>query len=337
MSRCLIIAEAGVNHNGRLDLALRLVDAAAAAGANVVKFQTFRASCLASCNAPKALYQQATTDADVSQLEMLRRLELSEDDHRRLMSHCQQRGIAFLSTAFDFPSIDFLASLGMSVFKIPSGEITNLPYLRKIGSLGKDIILSTGMSTLKEVADALRILDEAGTPRSRVTLLHCTTQYPAPLDSVNLRAMLTLREGFPGIAGVGYSDHTQGIEVPLAAVALGATVIEKHFTLDKNMEGPDHKASLEPDELRAMVAGIRRVERALGDGVKAPAQAEILNMAVARKSLVAARPIKKGDLLSEENMTVKRPGNGISPMRWDEFVGKVATRDYAEDELLCEP
>lgn len=337
MSRCLIITEAGVNHNGSLDLALQLVDAAVAAGADVVKFQTFKASCLASPNAPKALYQQATTDADVSQLEMLRRLELSEDDHRRLMDYCQQQGIAFLSTPFDFPSIDFLVSLGMPVFKIPSGEITNLPYLRKIGGLGKDIILSTGMSTIEEVADALRTLEAAGTPRARITLLHCTTQYPAPLDSVNLHAMLTLCDAFPDIAGVGYSDHTQGIEIPLAAVALGATVIEKHFTLDKNMEGPDHKASLEPDELRAMVAGIRRVERALGDGVKAPALAEIPNMAVARKSIVAARPIKKGDLLSEENMAVKRPGNGISPMRWDEFVGKVASRDYAEDELLCEP
>lgn len=337
MSRCRIITEAGVNHNGSLDLALQLVDAAVAAGADVVKFQTFKASCLASRNAPKALYQQVTTDADVSQFEMLRRLELSEDDHRRLMGYCQQQGIAFLSTPFDFPSIDFLASLGMPVFKIPSGEITNLPYLRKIGGLEKDIILSTGMSTIEEVADALRILEAAGTPRARITLLHCTTQYPAPLDSVNLRAMLTLYDAFPGIAGVGYSDHTQGIEIPLAAVALGATVIEKHFTLDKNMEGPDHKASLEPDELRAMVAGIRNVERALGDGVKAPAQAEIPNMVVARKSIVAARPIKKGDLLSEENMAVKRPGNGISPMRWDEFIGKVASRDYAEDELLCEP
>lgn len=337
MSRCHIIAEAGVNHNGSLDLALRLVDAAVAAGADVVKFQTFRASSLASRNAPKALYQQATTDAGVSQFEMLRKLELSEANHKKLMSYCQQQGIAFLSTPFDFPSIDFLASLGMSAFKIPSGEITNLPYLRKVGGLGKDIILSTGMSTLEEVADALRILEAAGTPRSRVTLLHCTTQYPAPLDSVNLRAMLTLREAFPGIAGVGYSDHTQGIEIPLAAVALGATVVEKHFTLDRNMEGPDHKASLEPDELCAMVTGIRKVERALGDGIKAPAQAEIPNMAVARKSIVAARPIKKGDLLSEENMAVKRPGNGISPMHWDAFVGKVATRDYAEDELLCEP
>ena len=336
MSKCIVIAEAGVNHNGSLDLALRLVNAAVAAGADVVKFQTFKASCLASRNAPKALYQQTTTDADASQLEMLRKLELSEANHKKLISHCQQQNIAFLSTPFDFPSIDFLASLGMSVFKIPSGEITNLPYLRKVGGLGKDIILSTGMSTLEEVADALRIVEAAGTPRSRVTLLHCTTQYPAPLESVNLRAMLTLREAFPGIAGVGYSDHTQGIEIPLAAVALGATVVEKHFTLDRDMEGPDHKASLEPNELRAMVAGIRSVERAMGDGVKAPAQAEISNIAVVRKSIVVALPIKKGDLLSEENMAVKRPGNGISPMRWDEFVGKVATRDYAEDELLCE-
>ena len=337
MSKCIVIAEAGVNHNGSLDLALRLVDAAVAAGADVVKFQTFRASCLASRNAPKALYQQVTTDAGVSQFEMLRKLELSEANQKKLMSYCQQQGIAFLSTPFDFPSIDFLASLGMSVFKIPSGEITNLPYLRKVGSLEKDIILSTGMSTIGEVADAMRILEAAGTPRARITLLHCTTQYPAPLDSVNLRAMLTLHKAFPGIAGVGYSDHTQGIEIPLAAVAMGATVVEKHFTLDRNMEGPDHKASLEPDALRAMVAGIRKVESALGNGIKTPAQAELPNMVVARKSIVAARPIRKGEQLNAENMAVKRPGNGISPMRWDEFVGKIATRDYVEDELLCEP
>lgn len=291
---------------------------------------------MVSRNAPKALYQQATTDADISHLEMLRRLELSEDNYRRLMIHCKQQGIAFLSTPFDFPSIDYLAGLGMPVFKIPSGEITNLPYLRKIGGLGKDIILSTGMSTIEEVADALRILEAAGTPRARTTLLHCTTEYPTPPDSVNLRAMLTLRDVFPGIAGVGYSDHTQGIEIPLAAVSLGATVLEKHFTLDRNMDGPDHKASLEPDELKLMVAAVRRVERAMGDGVKAPTPAEKLNKDVARKSLVAARAIKKGEKFSAENMTTKRPGDGISPMHWDKFLGKVAPRDYEEDEKLCE-
>ncbi|SDF21066.1 N-acetylneuraminate synthase [Desulfovibrio legallii] len=337
MARCIIIAEAGVNHNGSVDLALRLVDAAVAAGADVVKFQTFHAASLASRSAPKAQYQQISTEGGASQIAMLRKLELSKEDHRRIQAYCTRQNISFLSTPFDVPSIDFLTSLGMSTFKIPSGEITNLPYLRKIGRLGKNIILSTGMSTLAEVAAALHILESAGTLRSRITLLHCTTQYPAPPESVNLRAMLTLRDAFPGIAGTGYSDHTQGIEIPLAAATLGATVIEKHFTLDRTMEGPDHKASLEPQELRAMVAGIRRVESALGDGVKAPAQAELPNIVVARKSLVAMRSIKKGEKFSEENITAKRPGNGISPMRWDEFIGKVASRDYNEDDLLCEP
>ncbi len=337
MEKCMVIAEAGVNHNGSVEIALRLIDSAAEAGADIVKFQTFSARHLAAASACKAKYQQETTGSAESQLEMLRRLELQQEDHHVLIEHCRKRKIAFLSTPFDFPSIDFLASLGMDIFKIPSGEITNLPYLRKVGRLGKGIILSTGMSTLEDVESALRVLETAGTPRSRISLLHCTTQYPAPFESVNLNAMLTMRDAFSGVAGVGYSDHTAGIEIPLAAVALGARIIEKHFTLDRNMEGPDHKASLEPSELAAMVQGIRHVETALGDGEKKPAAAEISNMTVARKSLVAARDIKKGDLFTEENMTTKRPGSGISPMRWDDFIGKAATRDYAMDELLCEP
>lgn len=337
MHRCLVIAEAGVNHNGSIDLALQLVDAASAAGADVVKFQTFQAARLVTGLAPKAQYQKTASNVEESQLDMLRKLELSVDDHLRLMNHCKQRNIGFLSTPFDLPSIDFLASLGLSVFKIPSGEITNLPYLRKVGGLGKNIILSTGMSTLNEVREALQVLKVAGTPPCRITLLHCTTQYPAPDESVNLTAMLTMRDTFFDIKGVGFSDHTQGIEVSLAAVAMGANVIEKHFTLDNNLEGPDHKASLEPHELSSMIKGIHRVERCLGSGIKHPSTQELANIAVSRKSLVAARAITKGEKFNEKNMTTKRPGNGISPMRWDEFIGKTATRNYAEDELLCEP
>lgn len=335
--RVRIIAEAGVNHNGDPELALRLIDAAAEAGADMVKFQTFCAKALLTAAAPKAAYQQQTTDAAESQFDMIRKLELPPDAWRRLTEHCRQKGIAFLSTPFDVDSVDFLRGLGQSVWKIPSGEITNLPYLRYIGSLGQEVILSTGMSMLEEVGAALDALETAGTPQERVTLLHCTTQYPAPFDSVNLRAMNTMHSAFPRCAGVGYSDHTQGIAVPLAAAALGATVIEKHFTLGRDMEGPDHKASLEPEELRAMVEGIRRVEAALGDGVKKPSPAELANLPVVRKSLVAARAIRKGELFSAENMAAKRPGTGISPMRWDEFMGRPASRDYMEDELLCEP
>lgn len=337
MPHVRIIAEAGVNHNGDPELALRLIDAAAEAGADVVKFQTFCAKALLTAAAPKAAYQQQTTDAAESQFDMIRKLELPADVWRRLTVHCLQKGIAFLSTPFDVDSVDFLRGLGQSVWKIPSGEITNLPYLRHIGELGQEIILSTGMSTLEEVAAALDALEQAGTPPERVTLLHCTTQYPTPFEAVNLRAMDTLRTAFPRCAGVGYSDHTPGTAIPLAAASRGAVVVEKHFTLDRNMEGPDHKASLEPDELREMVDGIRRVEAALGNGVKHPTAVETANLAIVRKSLVAARPIRKGELFSAENMTAKRPGTGISPMRWDEFLGKAATRDYAEDELLCEP
>lgn len=329
----LIIAEAGVNHNGSLATALQLVDAAADAGADVVKFQTFRAAKLAAASARKAEYQsQNAPSADDSQLAMLRSLELNEEAHVALMERCRERGIRFLSTPFDFDSIELLHRLGQTLWKIPSGEITNLPYLRRIGAMGGDIILSTGMSTMDEVRDAVDALVKAGTPRSRITLLHCTTQYPAPLESVNLLAMNELAT--LGCRGVGYSDHTRGITVPIAAAALGATVIEKHFTLSRMMEGPDHKASLEPDELREMVRAIREVETALGDGHKMVTEAERPNIAVARKSIVAARRIEAGERFTEENLTVKRPATGLSPMRWDEVVGRQSPRAYDPDECI---
>ena len=334
LMKVTIIAEVGVNHNGDVNLALKLIDAAVAAGADIVKFQTFNAENLVSASAPKAGYQKKTTTASESQLDMIRKLELPEDAYPLLLAHCRQCGIRFLSTPFDLGSVDFLSQLGMDTWKIPSGEITNLPYLRKIGALGQPVILSTGMSTLEEVADALHALDAAGVPQSLVTLLHCTTEYPAPFAEVNLRAMQTLRAAFPLCAGVGYSDHTQGIEVSLAAVAMGASVIEKHFTLDRSMEGPDHKASLEPDELQTLVRGIRNIEVALGNGVKAPAPSEIPNMLVARKSIVAARSIRAGEVFTAENITTKRPGGGISPMLWDSVIGACAKRNYAVDEAL---
>lgn len=334
MKHIFIIAEAGVNHNGNEAIAHKLVDAAAEAGADAVKFQTFRAAELVSANAPKALYQQRTTDATESQLSMIRRLELDETAHRSLMEHCSQRGVQFLSSPFDLHSIDFLHLLGLEAFKIPSGEITNIPYLRRIGSCGVPVILSTGMSVLGEIEKALEVLEHAGTPRECITLLHCTTEYPAPVGEINLRAMETLLRAFPGIAGVGYSDHTQGIHIPVAAAAMGACVIEKHFSLDRNMEGPDHKASLEPDELASMVRAIRDVERARGDGIKRPTDSELSNIRVARKSLVAARPIQKGEVFSEENLTAKRPGTGVSPLLWDDYIGRTALRDYQVDELI---
>lgn len=327
MGKTLIIAEAGVNHNGSIDLALKLVDAAADAGVDVVKFQTFRADTIVSKTAEKADYQKVNTGNSESQYAMLKRLELSQADHETLIRRCRERRILFCSTAFDVDSIRYLSGLNVPFMKVPSGEITNLPYLRAINACGKSVILSTGMSTLDEVAAAMLVLDKC-----KVTLLHCTTEYPCPPEAVNLRAMLTLKEKFD--LPVGYSDHTQGIAVPIAAVAMGASVIEKHFTLDRNMEGPDHKASLEPDELKAMVAAIRVVEQSLGNGAKVPAEAEKKNMAIARKSIVAKCAIKKGECLTEENLTVKRPGDGISPMRWDEVLGKVASRDFTIDERI---
>lgn len=328
----LLLAEAGVNHNGDLDLARRLVDAAAAAGADAVKFQTFRADRLATQGAAKAAYQARETGAGESQREMLRRLELTREMHETLIAHCRALGIRFLSSAFDEESIALLAELGQDLFKVPSGEITNLPYLRAIGAYGRPVILSTGMATLDEVAAALRVVEHAGTPRDRVVVLHCTTEYPTRMTDVNLRAMLTIRDAL-GVA-VGYSDHTPGIEVPIAAVAMGATVIEKHLTLDRGLPGPDHKTSLEPDAFAAMVAAIRNVEQALGDGLKRPCASEAANAAVVRKSLVAACAIRAGEPFTAANLTVKRPGTGVSPMRWDEVLGRRAPRDFARDEVI---
>ncbi len=327
-----IIAEAGVNHNGSLELAKQLIDVAAASGADAVKFQTFKAEKLVSRNAQKADYQKQTTDSKESQYEMIKKLELDVNTHHQLMNYCQKKNIMFLSTPFDHDSIALLNDLGLEKFKIPSGEITNLPYLRAIGKLGKEIILSTGMADLGEIEDAMDILVASGTPKGKITVLHANTMYPTPMKDVNLRAMLTIGQAFS--INYGYSDHTLGIEVPIATVAMGATCIEKHFTLDKNMEGPDHKASLEPHELKAMVTAIRHIEQALGSPLKQPTPSEIPNMAVARKSIVASCNIKSGEVLSEKNLAIKRPGTGISPMRWDELIGTVAQRDYQEDEVI---
>jgi N,N'-diacetyllegionaminate synthase len=328
----LVIAEAGVNHDGEMDRAKGLIDAAAEAGADLVKFQTFNADRLVTPQAGKAAYQAAGSGASESQQAMLRRLQLTPAMHRELLAHCRLRGIGFFSTAFDLPSLDLLAELGLERFKIPSGEITNLPYLRHVGAYRKPLILSTGMSTLAEIEAALTVLEAVGTPRRHVTVLQCNTQYPTPMSDVNLRAMLTIRDAL-GVA-VGYSDHTLGIEAPIAAVALGATVIEKHFTLDRKLPGPDHAASLEPGELIAMVRAIRNIEAALGDGIKQPSASELPNRAHARKSLVAARAIRKGETFSATNLGVKRPGTGLSPMRLDELVGCAASRDFAVDELI---
>jgi len=328
----IIIAEAGVNHNGDIEMAKRLIDLAAQAGADYVKFQTFSAERLATRDAVKADYQKRNDGEADSQFEMLKRLELSEAMHHELIAHCASRNIAFFSTGFDIESLDFLNTLGLPLFKIPSGEITNLPYLRHIGSLGKPIIMSTGMATLDEIGAALGVLEQAGAPRDAITVLQCTTDYPAVMSDVNLRAMLAIKEKF-GVK-VGYSDHTQGIEVAIGATALGAQLIEKHFTLDRTLPGPDHKASLEPSELKAMVAAIRNIEIALGDGNKHPTANELRNVAIARKSLVAARPIKEGEIFTADNLGVKRPGSGISPMRLDELIGKRASRDYRIDEVI---
>jgi len=327
-----IIAEAGVNHNGSLKLAKQLIDVAADAGVDAVKFQTFKADKLVSKTAKKAQYQQQTTDASETQYEMIKKLELDEAAHHELIAYCKTKNILFLSTPFDYESIELLNNLGMNIFKIPSGEITNLPYLRHIGALCKEVILSTGMADLGEIEDALDILTVSGTLKEQITILHATTEYPCPIEDVNLRAMQTIASAF-GVK-VGYSDHTNGIEVPIAAVAMGASVIEKHFTLDKTMEGPDHKASLEPDELSAMVSAIRNIEKALGSGIKKPSPSEAKNMEIARKSIVAAQSIQKGEILTETNLAIKRPGNGISPMKFDEIIGTVAQKDYHEDELI---
>ncbi|MDD5929228.1 MAG: N-acetylneuraminate synthase [Spirochaetales bacterium] len=329
-SHTYIIAEAGVNHNGDFELAKQLVDKAVWAGADCIKFQTFNSINLVLKNAQKAEYQKKTTDSAESQLDMLQKLELSHEHFIELQSYCNKKGIIFLSTPFDLESIDFLASLGLKTWKIPSGEITNFPFLRKIGQRKESVIMSTGMCTLEEVHAAVNVLKEFGT--EDITLLHCTTEYPAPYDSVNLKALHTLQKEFR--YKVGYSDHTNGIEIPIAAVAMGATVIEKHFTLDKNMVGPDHKASLEPDELKKMVQGIRNVEVALGNGIKQPSEAEQKNIKIVRKSIVAKHAIKKGELFTEDNITTKRPGSGISPMKWNEIIGKIANKDFYEDTII---
>ena len=332
IEKVLIIAEAGVNHNGDIQLAKNLIDEAATAGADLVKFQTFNADRQVTRTAKKADYQTQTTDSKESQQEMLRRLELTADMHKQLINHCVLRNIGFFSTGFDIESVDLLLRLGQDNFKIPSGEITNLPYLRHIGQLGKAVILSTGMATLGEIEAAIDVLEQAGTPRAKMTVLHCTTEYPTPMADVNLRAMQSIHTAF-GVA-VGYSDHTRGIEVATAAVAMGACVIEKHFTLDRNLPGPDHKASLEPEELKAMVVAIRNIEVALGDGLKRLTPSEAKNQPIARKSLVASQAIKPGEVFSIENVTVKRPGTGISPMRWDEVIGRPAPRHFSADEMI---
>lgn len=328
----LVIAEAGVNHNGDLGRARELVAAAAAAGADVVKFQAFVTARSVAVHARKAEYQQRATDPAESQYEMVRRLELARPDFEVLVGDCRRLGIGFLATAFDAGSFDMLVELGIDRVKIASGEITNLPLLRHVCRLGMPVLLSTGMATMGEIEAAIEVIEGAGTPRERVTALHCTTEYPAPVAEVNLRAMATFRAAF-GV-DVGYSDHTTGIEIPIAAVALGASVIEKHFTLDRDLPGPDHRASLEPNELRAMILAIRNVEQALGDGVKRPTPSELRNRPIARKSVVAAGPIRAGEPFTADNLAVKRPGTGISPMRWDEVVGRVAPRDFAPDELI---
>lgn len=330
--RVFVIAEAGVNHNGDMDMARQLIDAAAAAGCDAVKFQTFRAEALVSRSARMADYQKANTGVDESQYAMLKRLELSPEQHHLLMAHAAARGIRLFSTAFDMASLAFLRELDIPFWKIPSGEITNYPYLVEIARIGRPVILSTGMATLAEISDAVSLLLEQGLPREQLCILHCNTEYPTPPCDVNLRAMVSLAHAF-GTAS-GYSDHTLGLDIPVAATALGARVIEKHFTLDRTLPGPDHKASLEPDELARMVVAIRTTEQALGNGIKQPSPSEARNRPIARKSIVAARPIRAGDVFSEDNLTIKRPGTGLSPMLWPQVLGRTASRDFAEEEMI---
>ena len=327
-----VIAEAGVNHNGRLDLAIDMIEAAANAGADAIKFQTFKTENLVSKSAPKAEYQKCQTDENETQFNMIKKLELDLQAHERLISRCEEKKIQFLSSPFDLDSIDLLNRLKLKAFKIPSGEITNLPYLRKIGTLKKKVILSSGMSDLSEIENALNILVSAGTPLKNITVLHCNTDYPTKMADVNLRAMKTIADSLK--VKVGYSDHTLGSEVSIAAVALGASIIEKHFTLDKRLPGPDHVASVDPDELKKMVNAIRNIEKAFGNGLKKPSQSEIQNREIVRKSIVAARAISQGETLTDENLAVKRPGNGVSPMQWDDIIGTLAKKDYKPDDLI---
>jgi N,N'-diacetyllegionaminate synthase len=330
--KVFIIAEAGVNHNGSIDFAKKLIDVAANAGANAIKFQTFKANSISTKKAQKAEYQIDTTDRNESQFDMLKRLELNIDAHKELIAYCNNKEIIFLSSPFDHESIELLRDLKLPIFKIPSGEITNLPYLRHIGKLNKKIILSTGMSSIYEVRNALNILINSGTKKENITILHANTEYPTPMEDVNLKAMLTIGKELD--VNFGYSDHTLGIEADIAAVAMGASCIEKHLTLNCNMEGPDHKASLEPNEFKLMVTAIRNIELALGSGIKKPSKSETKNIEIVRKSIVSKIKIRKGEILTEKNLTVKRPGTGISPMKWDEVVGTKAKKNYNEDELI---
>ncbi len=330
MERVIIIAEAGVNHNGSMELAKEMVRKAKEADVDYIKFQTFVPKKLVSQYADKADYQKKTTGGDQSQLQMLEKLALTYDDFLELRDYCKEVGIGFISTPFDLDSIDFLETLDMDFWKVPSGEVTNLPYLEKIGKTGRDVVISTGMCEMSEIIDALKVLEESGT--GKITVLHCNTEYPTPYGDVNLKAMLHIAKETE--KPIGYSDHTLGIEIPIAAVALGATVIEKHFTLDKTMEGPDHRASLEPEELKAMVSGIRHIEAGLGDGIKRRTVSESKNVSVARKSIVAKKHIAKGETFTEDNITVKRPGIGISPMKWYEVLGKTSDQEYAEDQII---
>ena len=333
VNNVFIIAEAGVNHNGSLERAVEMIRVAKEAGADAVKFQTAVPELVMIKNASKADYQLHTTQRKETQLEMVKRIHLPLDAYEKLKAECNKHDIEFMSSAFDDLSIEILKNLGLKRYKIPSGEITNLPYLRQIGCIGKPLIMSTGMATMDEVRAALNVLLEAGAEKKKITVLHCNTEYPTPMIDVNLKAMLTMRDEL-GCVSLGYSDHTLGIEIPIAAVALGAIMIEKHFTLDRTLNGPDHKASLEPDELNAMVVSIRNIEKAMGDSVKRPSSSETKNIPIARKSIVAKKAIKKGELFTEENLTVKRPGTGISPMEWDIYIGKSSDREYQMDELI---
>ena len=332
MSKTIIIAEAGVNHNGSIEVAKKLIDVATQSGADFVKFQTFKAETLVTQKADKADYQKNITDKGETQFEMLKKLELDRNAHEELITYCNTKDIQFLSTPFDHDSIELLNELNMPVFKIPSGEITNLPYLRHIGGMDKPIIMSTGMATLEEAREAMNVLIDSGLNKNDLTIMHCNTEYPTPMSDVNLKAMLTMRDELK--VKVGYSDHTLGIEVPIAAVSIGATVIEKHFTLDRTLPGPDHAASLEPKELIEMVSAIRNIGIAMGNGVKKPSHSEEKNIQIARKSIVAKKPIAKGELFTEKNLTVKRPGNGVSPMVWDDIIGKISDKSYSKDDLI---
>lgn len=332
MKKVIIIAEAGVNHNGNVSVAKKLIDVASEAGVDYVKFQTFKTENLVTKNAKKAKYQIENTNEAGSQFDMLKKLELNVEAHHLLIDYCAQKNIKFLSTGFDMESLDLLNNLNIDIFKVPSGEITNLPYLEKVASFGKPVILSTGMCAMQEVKDAFEVILAGGIKKENVMILHCNTEYPTPMEDVNLTAMLSIKKEL-GVK-IGYSDHTLGIEIPIAAVAIGASVIEKHFTLDRNMDGPDHKASLKPDELKSMVTAIRNTELALGDGIKKPTKSEQKNILIARKSIVAIDDINKGDIFTEQNISVKRPGNGISAMKWHDVLGTKADKNYKEDELI---